>query len=83
MPRNQAERYVEFPLKADQFFVLGDNSAKQQGRPAVGARQLLGPPRAADRQGAVHLLAPFVERDSVRQRPFPVLPQFRRMGLVR
>jgi len=29
--------YVDFPLEADRFFVLGDNS-HEQGRAAVGAR---------------------------------------------
>jgi hypothetical protein len=42
--RNRLERRdAMYSLKADQYFVLGDNSAWEQGRPAVG-RQLLGSP---------------------------------------
>ena len=52
---------VEFPLEADQFFVLGDNSpASKDSRLVVGRGEqsrVLRVARIADRQGAVHLLA--------------------------
>ncbi len=81
-----AERHVDFSLESppsepEQFFVLGDNSPKSKdGR--LWGDGILGQPRVADRQGVVHLLAPFVGRDShaLGQRSLPLFPQLRPDG---
>ena len=66
--------YVDFPLEAGPVLRAGRQQREEQGRAAVGAR-ILGQPRVADRQGPVHLLAPFLGQDSVRQSfPFPIFP---------
>ena len=78
-PDRPADRRVR--VESRPVLVLGDNSAQEQGRPALGGRQLLGPPRTVDRQGPVHLLAPFVEQDPGHEHSLSVFPQFRPDGV--
>lgn len=81
--RNRKERQVDFPLKADQFFVLGDNSAmSKDGREwgpdnywvprdlLIGKALLLYWPHSWNKVPYVNV-------------PFPFFPNFGRMGLVR
>ena len=79
---------VTFPLEADQFFVLGDNSpaSKDSRLWSQDGLEYYVDAQAVDRQGPVHLLAAFVPsaaagfrlpiRDSV-----PVLPELQRHGI--
>ena len=69
---------VDFTLKADQFFALGDNSAKSQ-TVVYGndhAKKSLDRSRFVKRQSLVYLLAALVESDSICQYSFPVFPEF-------
>jgi signal peptidase I len=81
--RNQSEEPVDFVLKADQFFVLGDNSARSKDGRLWGADNYTVPrelligkalfiywPHSWNRVPYVHV-------------PFPFFPNFARMGLVR
>jgi len=80
----QLLRYVEFSLKADQFFVLGDNSAKSKDGRLWGPEQYWVPrdlligkamfiywPHSWDRLPYFNSI------------PCPYFPNFSRMGLVR
>jgi signal peptidase I len=77
-------RTVEFPLKADQFFMLGDNSAQSKdGR-------LWGPTYWVDRDLLIGKALCIYWPHSWNQIPtpwfaipFPYFPNFQRMGLVR
>ena len=69
-PRFRERHHVEFPLSEDQFFVMGDNSPESSdarlwlsGDPADRRPSRRRVPRTttADRQGALRLLAPFLE----------------------
>ena len=82
--RHGTQRHVDFPLKADQFFMLGDNSASSQdGR-------LWGPEYWVSRELLIgkalfiywphswnQIRTPWVDV------PFPYFPNFARMRLVR
>ncbi len=75
-------RYVDFPLKPDQFFVLGDNSAKSKdGR-------LWGPEYWVSRElligKALFIYWPHSwNKIPYVNLPLPYFPNVARMGLVR
>jgi signal peptidase I len=82
MPRNQGERPFKFRLKADQFFVLGDNSPRSKDSRMwepdkwvprellIGKALFIYWPHSWDKVPYVNV-------------PFPFFPNFARMGLVR
>jgi signal peptidase I len=81
--RNRFERFADYPLKADQFFVLGDNSAwSKDGR-------LWGPdnywvPRELLIGKALFIYWPHSwNKIPYVNIPFPMFPNFGRMGFVR
>jgi signal peptidase I len=81
--RNRAERYADYTLKPNQFFVLGDNSARSRdGR-------LWGPdnywvPRELLIGKALFIYWPHSwNKVPYVNVPFPYFPNFSRMGLVR
>jgi hypothetical protein len=82
MEPQQLDRYVEFSLGNEQFFVLGDNSAKSKdGR-------LWGPEFWVSRDlligKALFIYWPHSwDRIPYLKIPFPYFPNFSRMGLVR
>ena len=72
-----AQRYVDFPLQADQFFVLGDNSAKSKDGRLWGPDNYWVQPRVADRQGPVSIYWPHSwDKIPYVNVPLPVLSQF-------
>ena len=74
-------REAIFPLAADQFFMLGDNSPLSQDA-RLWDDEKLRQPRVADRQGPVHLLAAFVQHACrARPIPFPFFPELRPHGV--
>jgi signal peptidase I len=80
--RPGTEDYVDFPLKSDQFFVLGDNSAKSKDA------RLWGPDHYVPRDlligKAMFIYWPHSwDRVPYFNVPFPYFPNFSRMGLVR
>jgi signal peptidase I len=82
MARNPAERAFQFRLKADQFFVLGDNSPRSKDSRLwepdkwvprellIGKALFIYWPHSWDKVPYVNV-------------PFPFFPNFARMGLVR
>jgi signal peptidase I len=76
------EDYVDFPLKADQFFVLGDNSAKSKDARLWGPDHFV--PRDLLIGKAMFIYWPHSwDRLPYVDVPFPYFPNFSRMGLVR
>ena len=81
VPRNRAERVADFPLKADQFFVLGDNSPRSKdGR--LWGHENYWVPRELLIGKALFIYWPHSwNKIPVRQYPLPVLSQFRQDGV--
>jgi signal peptidase I len=74
--------YIDFSLKADQFFVLGDNSAKSKDARLWGPDHFV--PRDLLIGKALFIYWPHSwDRLPVVDIPFPYFPNFSRMGLVR
>jgi signal peptidase I len=79
---SQTRRYVDFPLKSDQFFVLGDNSAKSKDGRLWGPEYWVGRELLIGK--ALFIYWPHSwNRIPYVNVPFPYFPNVARMGLVR
>ncbi len=81
--RNRVEHAAEFKLKADQFFVLGDNSARSKDGRLWGADNYWVPRELLIGKALFIYWPHSWNRVPYVNVPFPFFPNFARMGLVR
>jgi signal peptidase I len=75
--------YVDFPLAADQFFVLGDNSARSKDGRLWGADNYWVPRELLIGKAMVLSWPRYSYNIPYLNAPFPFFPNVDRMGLIR
>jgi hypothetical protein len=81
--RNATERTVEFPLQADRFFVLGDNSARSKDGREWGANNYWVPRELLIGKALFIYWPHSWDKIPYVNIPFPFFPNVSKMGLVR
>ena len=81
--RNRTEQYLDYTLKADQFFALGDNSARSKDGRAWGPDNYWVPRELLIGKALFIYWPHSWNKIPYVNVPFPFFPNFSRMGLVR
>jgi signal peptidase I len=81
--RNHVEPTIEFPLKADQFFALGDNSARSKDGRLWGPDNYWVPHELLIGEALFIYWPHSWNKIPYVNVPFPFFPNFARMGVVR
>jgi len=81
--KNRADHSADFPLKADQFFVLGDNSARSKDGRLWGSDNYWVPRELLIGKALFIYWPHSWNKIPYVNIPFPLFPNFARMGFVR